>query len=53
MAKNPQFNNFTDETVLKIYNLVYQLLANQIANPYGVEVKVTTRFADKKETASA
>ena len=53
MAKNPQFNNFTEDTALKIYNLLYEILANQIANPYGVEVKVTTRFVDKKETASA
>lgn len=53
MAKNQKFNNFTEDTALKIYNLLYEILANQIANPYGVEVKVTTRFVDKKETASA
>ena len=53
MAKNPQFNNFTEDTAIKIYNLLYEILANQIANPYGVEVKVTTRLSDKKDTASA
>ena len=53
MAEHAPFNNFTNDTVRKIYQLTYELLANQIANPYGVEVKVTATISDKKETASA
>lgn len=53
MAEKPQFNNFTNDSVRKIYQLTYELLANQIANPYGVEVKVTATISDNKETASA
>ena len=53
MAKNPQFNNFTDETLKKCY-LVHVLWANQEANPYGVEVHDTVKLLDeKKENASA
>lgn len=53
MAEHAPFNNFTNDTVRKIYKLTYELLANQIANPYGVEVKVTATISENKETASA
>lgn len=52
MAKNPKFNNFTDETIKRLY-MVHELLANQIANPYGIEVKDKVTIVDKKENASA
>lgn len=53
MANHAQFNNFTEETVRKIYQLTYELLANQIANPHGVEVTVKTTVKRKDSVASA
>ncbi len=53
MAEHAPFNNFTNDTVRKMNQLTYELFANQIANPYGVEVKVTATISDNKETASA
>jgi hypothetical protein len=51
MADKAVFNNVTEETIKKLC-MVYELLANQKANPYGVQVTVNTTVV-RKENASA
>lgn len=53
MAEHVPFDNFTEDTCKKIYQLTYELFANQTANPYGIEVTVNTTSVLKENNASA
>lgn len=46
MAPGVVFNNFTEDTAKRLYK-VYELLANQKANQYGVTVTVETKITRK------